>query len=62
MRPTEQTLRGAYFIAKTKGVVFHDTLRSLIMYDLPFDSRIFDIYLIIFQPNVQHQIVLPSIV
>lgn len=48
MRPTAQTLRGAYFIAKTKGVVFHDTLRSLIMYDLPFDSRIFDIYLIIF--------------
>ena len=48
MRPTEQTLRGAYFIAKTKGVVFYDTLRSLIMYVLPFDSRIFDIYLIIF--------------
>ena len=48
MRPTAQTLRGAYFIIKTKSVVFHDTLRSLIMYDLPFDSRIFDIYLIIF--------------
>lgn len=44
MRPTAQTLRGAYFIIKTKGVVKHDTLRNLIIYDLPFNSWIFDIF------------------
>lgn len=48
MRPTAQTLRGAYFIAKTNGVVKHDTIRILIIYDLPFNFLFFDIYLIIF--------------
>ena len=46
MRPTAQTLRGAYFIIKTKGVVKHDALRSFIMYVLPSNSGNFDTYLI----------------
>lgn len=46
MRPTAQTLRGAYFIIKTKSVVKHDTLRNFIMYVLPSNSGGFDTYLI----------------